>query len=189
VAAQPQGGREPLEPAGRADEPVAGDGVVGCVVEEMGPLVDIVGPGLDHLLPAALTANTGDPARGQHPHNLVHRHLAGLFDDNQVDEVLSIGQGRPGMEFCRDGAINPLCPDVVSGLPDLFGVGVEAVDGVSVVGAQCRREPAFAAAQVHNDSSLDTRELEHLSGQDRRVVSCLKVCRAEKRKRRTQNQR
>jgi len=106
-------------------------------VEKVRPLVDVVGPGFDVLVPSAFALETDHAARRQHAHDLAFRDLAGLLHDNEVDEIVCIGQGRRREGLNGDRAVQTLCLDIGPGLLDVGRIGIESVNREAIVGAQC----------------------------------------------------
>ena len=68
------------------------------------------------------------------------RHVAEVFGDDQVDEVVDVGQ--PAARELLDGhfAVQPKRPDVLAGRVDVARVRVEALDEVAVAGPQGGRQ-------------------------------------------------
>jgi hypothetical protein len=68
------------------------DGIVARVVQVVGPLINVVRPGLDGLGPLARLAQIGDPLRSEHAQNLPLGYVCRSVDHHQIDEVVDVGQ-------------------------------------------------------------------------------------------------
>ena len=91
------------------------DRVAAGVMQEVGPVVDIVRPWLDLLLPALSLSRHGDAARCQYPKDLLLLDITPLVDDQQVDQVVDVGQLRAMEHIHRDRPINSLLLDPGAG--------------------------------------------------------------------------
>ena len=74
----------------RAYESIIRHGVVACVIQVMRPFINLFWPGLDHLFPAMVFLDIGHAFRAQHSHYLIHGHVAKVFGDNEVNEIISV---------------------------------------------------------------------------------------------------
>ena len=70
MSARELGVSDPLDVAGRAYKLVPGDRVIVRAMQEMGPVIDLVRPGLDRALPLAVGLDQQNPLGHQHPHHL-----------------------------------------------------------------------------------------------------------------------
>jgi hypothetical protein len=111
MAAKPQRRRQPLEASGRADRRIIRHRIIARVVEEVGQLVDVSGPGLDCLLPPAITPDACGPARSEHAHDLFHGDLAPILHNDQVDQVIAKSEDA---ESSTTPAVEALSLDIVS---------------------------------------------------------------------------
>jgi len=90
----------------------------------------------------------------------IHAHTSQVFDDNKIDEVLDVGKPLAGQPVNRYAAVDPQRMDMLPGSLDLLSVGVETVHLVGRGPAQRSGKPSIAAAQMNNESAVDTRRVE-----------------------------
>ena len=161
MVAAPHRVGQPLHVAGRAHARVAGHGVARRVVQEVRPLVDILGPRLDGPGPFTLRPNVCHAARTQDAEHLLDGQTERPLRDDEVDEVVDVRQPFPRPRVDRHRPVEAERLEVLAGLLDLGGVAVQAVYQVAAAGAQSGREPAVAAADVDDQAALDSRCLEN----------------------------
>ena len=150
----------PLQVLRRPHHRVMRNGVSPWTMHEMSPLIDILRPRLDGLFPAAIHPGIGNAAGSQYTQNLIHAHTSQVFDDNKIDEVLDIGKPLAGQPVDRYAAVDPQRMDMLPGSLDLLSVGVETVHLVGRGPAQRSGKPSIAAAQMNNESAVNTRRVE-----------------------------
>ena len=164
VVSRPSRAAYPLEPLGRAYDSVVGYGVAVCVVEVVCPFVDFFGPGLDDLFPRATASDECDAIGGEGAEYFVFLKLLCVLGYDQVYEIVGVGQELAVPLIDADGAVDSLLDNVGSGGGDVFCVGIETVDEVSIAGAQGCCELAVGAAEVDDQAAFDAGELEQLGG-------------------------
>ena len=104
MAAEPVGPALPFQPSGRSHAAVGGHPVVRRIVQEVRPLVDVVGPGFDGLRPAAVSQRVRNATGGQHAADFVHGYPARVFGDQQVDQLIHVRQVATVEAVGGDGA-------------------------------------------------------------------------------------
>ncbi len=186
VASRPFRRADPLEMLRRPDDGVAGHGVVARVVQVMSPFVDVGGPRLDRLCPLAVLLDVRHAVGAQDAHHFVHRDGAQVLRDEQVDEVVGVGQAFAAPRLDGDVAVQAERADVHACLFDVGGVGVETVDEITVVRPQRGRQPAVAAADVNDEPALDPGRRQDRLGLGLRG-GLAGVCRAATRQHRSDN--
>jgi hypothetical protein len=72
---------------------VLGHGVTISPVKVMGPLVDVIGPGLFQSPPGFTIPDQGDPTRGEDTHDFLLGNSRYIIGHNQVHEVVDVGKG------------------------------------------------------------------------------------------------
>ena len=157
----------PLHVARRSGTRIVGHGVAGGVVQEVRPLVDLLGPGLDRFRPTAVFPNVRHATRGQHPQHFVCRNIEPLLGHQEADEVVDVGQSLAARTVGRDLAVEAQRPDVPAGPLDVFRRGIQTVNQITVAGAKRGGQLPVAAAEVHNQAASDSHRVEDLSCQGR----------------------
>ena len=169
VMPRPERAHEPLEVAGDADPPVARHRVAVGAVEPVSPLVHVCWPGLRARRPLAAPPDAGDAAGGEHPQDLVLGDARCIVHDDEIDQVVDVGQAPAVEGIHRHLPIEAERLDVLPGLLDLRTVGVQALNHTAIAGTQSRRHPAVAAAEMDDQPALDARGGEDLFRSQRRA--------------------
>ena len=136
MTATPQGTGFPFERLGWADAGVLGYGIVVRPVEEVRPLVDILGPRLDGFFPDLATFNVRDAPRSEDAHDLARRHIPQAVGHDEVDAVRDVRQVPAVKRVDRHGPVQILRTDVRAGLGHVRSVSVQAMDEVRIPRAQ-----------------------------------------------------
>jgi len=155
VAAGPEGAAGPTQAAGVAGHRVVRDGRALGVVEVVGPLVEFLRPGLDQFLPGRALLDEGHAPRAQDTHHLGHRQAAGLLDDQDVHQVVDIGQVLAIEEVGADLARDAAREEKLARLADLCLVGVEALDDEGAAAPEFRGSFPISAAQVDDQAARE----------------------------------
>ncbi len=58
----------------------------------MRPVINVVGPCLSLRDPPAVLLQVCRAVRCEHPHHFLDRHLAKIFSDEQVHQIIGVGQ-------------------------------------------------------------------------------------------------
>ena len=156
------GAPHPLHPARRAYHRIVGHGVVRRVVKVVRPLVDRLRTRLDRLGPRSLLLHVRHAVGAKHPHDVVHRYVAQILRHEQVDEIVDVGEPSAGEPIGRHSSVKPQGSDVLTGQLDVGGVGIQSLDEVATTGTKSGRELPIAAAEVHDQPTLDPGSREDL---------------------------
>ena len=141
--------------ARRADDAVMGHGVVVGAVKMLRPFVDAGGPWFDCLGPCFALLDASHAQRCQHAHDLRHGNLASVLDDNQIHQIVHIGQALAVEQVDRNRAVQARRLD---GGPRLFDVGrrgVQTLNDNVVARSQRGGQLAGPAAQMDDEAALD----------------------------------
>ncbi|MBA7522935.1 hypothetical protein ES705_15055 [subsurface metagenome] len=156
--------RDPLDVAWRPDHIVVCHRISACVMEKVGPFVNVFGSRLDSPLPAAVLLCVQRAARSQDTHRFGHRNAAEIFSHYKVYEIVDVRQQLPVEAVGRYRAVEPQLPDVLSRPPHCSRLGVQSVDKVVFAGAKCRSQLAIAAAEVYDETTFDAGKFYNLFG-------------------------
>jgi hypothetical protein len=155
---------DPLRVHRRVDDRVVRDGVAVCIVQEVGPLVDPVVERLAYELPAVPVPQARRAARPQHAEDLAPLRPAGVLADDQVHQIVDVGEMPPGMGLDGDLPAEPGRADAFARGLDLGGVPVQAAHDVALARVKCNGEFACAAAEVDREPSPDPRGVQERPG-------------------------
>jgi hypothetical protein len=125
------------------------------------PLVYLLRPSLNLLLPAALRLDVCHALGYQDAHDLGIRYRAKVLGNDKVDRVVDVGQPVAVEVFDRHLAVQAERADVGTRLIDVLDTSIEAVHEITVAGAQSGGELAVTAPNVNDEAALDVG-----SGQD-----------------------
>ncbi len=144
MAARMRRSGDPLNPSWRADLKIVSNCVAAGVMKVMCPLVDLLGSGFDNLqpppsidlddanvllLPHCLNASPHRhqryPVRDEHPQHLLYFWMVLAGYQQQVHEVIGVGQAVAVPQLDRDGTADAEGSDVFSGGLDLRGIGLQ----------------------------------------------------------------
>jgi hypothetical protein len=153
---------QPLIAPRRADHRIMRHRITGRIVEEVRPLVDLSRPRLDRFRPRLALLDVRHAIGRQDAQHLRHRDLARLLGDDQVGEVVDVGQYVARQPVRRDGAIEPPRLDASPRLRHVRCLPVEALDEVALARVQSRRQRAVAAPEVHDEPSRYPSGFEYL---------------------------
>jgi hypothetical protein len=78
------------------DERIISDCVVARIVQEMSPLIDIVGPGFYDFFPLAAAPRAGNAPWRQDSHYLAPGNVALILYEYQVNQIVCVGKSRSG---------------------------------------------------------------------------------------------
>jgi hypothetical protein len=84
----------------------------------------------------------------------VERHIAEAVSHKQIDHVIAIRQALALVPSHGHSAVQIVCPQVRSGLADVGGVLVQAVDEAVVASAHRCRGFTITAVQMNDDAAL-----------------------------------
>ena len=87
-----------------------------------------------------------------------------ILRHQKIDQIIRVGQRLAVPTVDRHLAVNPQRTDVGLRLADVFPVGVQPLDQVSVTGTECRGERPVAGTQMDDESALAANSLNELRG-------------------------
>ena len=153
-------------------DPVGGDRSALGVVEVVGPVVDIVGPRSDGFAPRAVAANVGHAAGAKDPHQLLLGDLSKILGDDQVHQVVDVGQMLPVKQFGRHSPAEVGRLNVRPGLGNIGRIGIESLDDKRTADPKGCGQTPVVAAELDYQATLDTGGFQdlvgRLTGRDRR---------------------
>jgi hypothetical protein len=164
VMARPSGPSDPLIAPRGPDDRVAGHGIPRRVVEEVRPLVDRRGAGLDGARPAAIAPGAGDPAGGEDPEDLGLGDRGRVLADEEVDDVIGVGEAPPAPSLHGDLPFEAQRADMGAGGVDPGGIALEGVDEEALPGPESGGEPAVAGSDQDDQAAPDPGGVQDLPG-------------------------
>ena len=120
----------------RTDHLVVRDGVSTGIVQVVRPVVDVLWSRFDSSDPVSVLFKIRDPIRSQHAEHFLLRHAVQIVRDDQVGQIVDIGQTVPDQPIDRDIAVHSLRPKMFACLGDVGRVSVQPVDLVAIVDPQ-----------------------------------------------------
>ena len=101
----PAGAPNPLEVSRGCHDIVLGHGVTVCPVKVVGPLINIFWPGLFQPAPGFSVTDQGDSTRGEDAHDFLVGNSRYIIGNDQVYEVVDVGEGASGQKVGGDRTI------------------------------------------------------------------------------------
>ena len=147
---------DPLQMARWSDDRIVGHGITACIMHVMGPFVHLFGTRLDRFCPYITLLDVSGAVGHQNAQNLVHRDIHLLLRHDKVDKVVGVRQAVTSELFDRYLAVKLERLDMLTGLLDVLCIGVQAVDQVTVICAQCGCELTVPAVHVDYQAAFDT---------------------------------
>ena len=134
--------RNPLGVAWWPDHLVVCHRISTGVVEKVGPFVNVFGPRLDGLAPAAVLPCVQRAAGSQHTQRFGHRDAAEILGHYQVHQVFRVRQMLPVEAVDRDRAVQSKRSDILACLADVLHILIQPVNQIAVT---AERRPADCA--------------------------------------------
>jgi hypothetical protein len=126
-------------------------------VQEVGPFVDIAGPGLHLLPPPSIFLYENHTSRRQHTHYLISSNIHRILDDQKINQVLRVRQAFGIKSRRRHFTIDTKRLEMLPGLFHICRVGIQPLDNIAIIYSQFGCELSIAAPNVHDKSALDLR--------------------------------
>ena len=154
---------DPLHVLRQPDPCVLGNGVVVRPVQVVGPLVNLYGPRLGRLLPGLTRLDTRHSAGRQHADHLFHGNIAEVLGDEEIDEVIRIGEIvlLPMADGCL--TVQAIVLDMLSGFGRFASIAAKSVNNEAVVGGEIGHKRAATRSDMHDEPALDARVCRHLA--------------------------
>ena len=131
----------------------------------VGPFIHLFRPRLPFESPLALRLDAGDTQRTQDTHYLVRGNLQWLFANDDVYEVVRVGEILSVEELDGDAAIQSERQDVVAGFAHGLRACVKPMYQITIVQTQRRRDLPVSTTNMNDYPTLDTAGCDHLLGQ------------------------
>ena len=160
---------------GRPDNGIVSHRIIVRTMEIMSPFIDVVRSGFDDYRPETALFDIGHAVRREHAHDLIHCHFQRFLADQQVDEIVGIRQIIRFPRLDRHFAVKTQRLNVFSCLFDVFSVSIQAVNKVTIIRIECRREFSVAAADMDDKPALNASVFKNLPGL--LLKCCLSTCR------------
>ncbi len=145
---------DPLDVARRPDHLIVGNRITTCIMEIVGPLINVLGTWLDIHTPRVSVLHVCHASGDEHAHHLTHRDLPEFVCNQQVDEVITVRQAQPIPAFNRDGTIQIGGLNEFARLLNISGIIVQSVDPVHLALTQGRRQPSIPTANVNDQTTF-----------------------------------
>ena len=156
MRARPFRAAVPLQAARRVDNRIARHSVIIRLVHIVCPFVDLVRPRLDGPGPLARVFDIGDAPGTEHPHNLLHRHIAQILSHKQVYEIVDIGQMSTVERISRDDAIKPPRLDLSANTIHIAGIRIQTVHQIALAGVELGRLHPITTAEMNDEAATNS---------------------------------
>ena len=113
-------------------------------------LADIIGHGLALFRPLAILFDISHAVRAQNSHYLIGVNLRGPLRDDEVDQIVGVGQCPAVASLYGDRAVQSQRANVFSRSRHVFRISVESMHNVAIVHPQRGGQPAVTAAQMND---------------------------------------
>ena len=175
---RPARAADPLQVPRRSDDLIVGDGVAAGVVEVVGPFVDVLRTRLDGHLPTSVRTDHCNALRSEHAEDFLHLKVAQVFGDDEVDQIVDVGQSLAVESVGGDVAVKAGLTQAQTQPLHGVRIGVEAVYLEARVRTEGGRQFTVADADVDDESPADLRLLEDVRSSFLRR-GCRGACRNE----------
>ena len=165
MVSRPARAAHPLQLPGRRDHGVGRDRVTVRPVQEVGPLVDLLGPRLDGLRPLAAPLHIRHALRRQHPEHLPPRQPCRILRHQQRHQVIPIREPLPRPLLRGHPTVEA---GVLDGLPrpcQVLGISLEPMHEVGCALPEGCGERSVAAIDVRHQTTRDPGLLQYLPRQ------------------------
>jgi hypothetical protein len=142
-------------------------GVIGRIIQVMGPFIDFFRPGFYPCLPSPVLFHAGYSPGGKDTHDLFIRYLFLVFNDNKIYQVVDIRKVVPLPGNDRNLTAKTLVPEIFPDLRQILLVTGKTLHKITVAGPQCSRKTSVFTSNVYDQSALDVGLFKDLTGSRR----------------------
>ena len=152
---RPTGTSQPLQMARWSNLFVMGHGVTSRAMQKMGPIINVLGTGLNSRLPFPSLVYMSYSLGSENPHHFTHGNFTQIFCHHQVHHAINIGQFVACQSINRDRAVYSCGLHLGTSLSNILGIGIEPMHLITIIRPQREGALPIFTSQMHNETTFN----------------------------------